>query len=161
MDLVQRAREQYSAGRMHDALEAAQAACDRAPKDAEAWWLLGRISRHVGLAAASDDAFRRAAALARSRPMPHRVSPERFQRLVQEAQESLSPAARRRLEKVTLRFQALPSVEDVRRGLEPDALTMRGGGPHEVLTVFQINHENRSGSEAALRTLVARSLSRA
>ena len=160
MDLVQRAREQYSAGRMHDALEAAQAACDRAPKDAEAWWLLGRISRHVGLAAASDDAFRRASALTRSRPVPYRVSAGRFQQLVQEARESLPPAARRRLEKVTLRVQALPSVDDVRGGVEPDALTARSRGPHEVLTVFQVNHENRSGSETALRTLVARSLSR-
>ena len=161
MDLVQRAREQYSAGRMHDALEAAQAACDRAPKDAEAWRLLGRISRHVGLAAASDDAFRRAAALTRSRPLPYRVSAQRFQQLVQEARESLSPTARRRLEKVALRFQALPTVEDVREGVEPDALTARSRGPHEVVTVFQVNHENRSGSEAALRTLVARALSRA
>ena len=135
MDLVQRARERYSAGRMHDALEAAQAACDRAPKDAEAWWLLGRVSRHVGLAAASDDAFRRAAALTRSRPLPYRVSGQRF--------------------------QALPSVEDVREGVEPDALTMRSRGTQDVLTVFQVNHENRSGSEAALRTLVGRSLSRA
>jgi hypothetical protein len=161
MDLVQRARERYSAGRMHDALEAAQAACDRAPKDAEAWWLLGRVSRHVGLAAASDDAFRRAAALTRSRPLPYRVSGERFQELVQEARRSLSPAAQRRLEKVALRFQALPSAEDVRGGLEPDALTMRSRGAQDVLTVFQVNHENRSGSEAALRTLVGRSLSRA
>ena len=49
MDLVQRARELYASGRMHDALEVAQAACDRAAKDAEAWALLGRISRHNGM----------------------------------------------------------------------------------------------------------------
>ena len=55
MDLLQHARELYVTGRMHDALEACQAACDRAPKDSEAWSLLGRISRHTGLPAASDD----------------------------------------------------------------------------------------------------------
>ena len=52
MDLVQRAREIYCEGRMHDALETAQAASDRAPKDPEAWRLLARVSRHVGLTAA-------------------------------------------------------------------------------------------------------------
>lgn len=161
MDLVQRARELYSAGRMHDALEAAQAACDRAPKDAEAWLLLARIARHTGLAAASDDAFRRAAALAPSRPAPHRVSSERFQELLQAARQSLSPDAQRRLEGVTLKIQALPRVEEVRAGLDPDALTARSQQGGAVLTLFQVNHENRSHSEDALRALIGRSLSRA
>ena len=159
MDLVQRARELYSAGRMHDALEAAQAACDRAPKDAEAWWLLGRIGRHIGLIAASDDAFRRAAALAHGRPVPYRVTAERFQELVEQVRGSLSPEAQRRLENVTLRLQPLPSVEDVRAGVDPDALTARRGQPAEVITVFQANLETRSGSEEALRALIGRSLS--
>src|SRR3979409_108263 len=100
MDLVQRARDLYSAGFMHDALEAAQAACDRAPKDPEAWRLLARVSRHVGLTAASDDAFRRAAALAPGRPAPYRVTPQRFAELLAEARESLPSDARRRTEGV-------------------------------------------------------------
>src|SRR5215470_7394369 len=85
MDLLQHARTLYATGRMHDALEAAQAACDRAPKDSEAWSLLGRISRHTGLPGASDDAFRRAALLDSRRPVPYRVDAERFRSLVQEA----------------------------------------------------------------------------
>src|SRR5437588_642481 len=119
MDLVQRARDLYSAGRMHDALEAAQAACDRAPKDPEAWRLLARVSRHVGLTAASDDAFRRAAALAPGRPAPYRVSGDRFAELLQEARDSLSTERRRRLESVAIRVQPLPSVAEVRSGPEP------------------------------------------
>jgi Tetratricopeptide repeat len=161
MDLVQHARDLYCTGQMHDALEAAQAACDRAPKDAEAWRLLARVSRHVGLTAASDDAFRRAAALGRGRPIPYRVSSERFQELVNEARGTLSPDANRRLEKVTLRVQPMPGLDEVRSGLDPDALVYRKRQPQDVLTLFQVNHENRSGSEAALRTVIARTLSRA
>jgi tetratricopeptide (TPR) repeat protein len=160
MDLVQRARDLYSTGRMHDALEAAQAACDRAPKDPEAWRLLARVSRHIGLTAASDDAFRRAAALAPGRPVPYRVSADRFAELLQEARNSLPAEGRRRLESVTIRIQALPSVDEIRAGLDPDALTLRKRQPVDLLTFFQVNHENRSDTENALRTLLARSLSR-
>lgn len=160
MDLVQRARELYSSGQMHDALEAAQAACDRAPKDPEAWWLLGRIGRHVGLTAASDDAFRRAAALTARHPMPHRVSVQHFQALIQELGSSLRPESQRRLAKMTLKVQALPRVADVQGGVDPDALTARLNQSQGEVTVFQVNHENRSGSEEALRTLLTRSLGR-
>jgi hypothetical protein len=161
MDLVQRARELYCEGRMHDALEAAQAACDRAPKDPEAWRLLARVSRYVGLTAASEDAFRRASALTRGRPMPFRVSPERFQELIEEAQTALSPEARRRLEKTTVRIQPMPPLDEVRSGLDPDALSSRRRQGQDVLTMYQVNHENRSASEQALTTLIGRSLGRA
>jgi tetratricopeptide repeat protein len=161
MDLVQRARDLYSAGLMHDALEAAQAACDRAPKDPEAWRLLARVSRHVGLTAASDDAFRRAAALAPGRPAPYRVTPQRFAELLAEARESLPADARRRTEGLAVRIQALPPLDEIRQGLDPDALTVRKRQESNVtLTVFQVNHENRSANESELRTLIARSLTR-
>jgi hypothetical protein len=158
MDLVQRARQLYCEGRMHDALEAAQAACDRAPKDPEAWRLLAHVSRHVGLTAASDDAFRRAAALTPGHPPPFRVSQERFQELAREARESLPAEARLRLEALTVRVQPMPAVDDIRAGLDPDALTARKRQPQEVLTLYQVNHENGSESEEALRALIARSL---
>ncbi len=161
MDLLQRARERFHAGRMHDALEAAQAGCDRAPKDPEAWWLLGRVARHTGLPAASDEAFRRANTLSRRHPIPHRVPRERFDELVAEARESLSPDARRRLERATVRVQPLPTAVQVTGGVDPDALTGRERQPADVLTVFQVNHENRCATETALRALIVRSLSRA
>ena len=161
MDLLQRARELYVAGRMHDALEVAQAACDRAPKNPEAWALLGRISRFTGMPAASDLAFRRAATLAKRLTQPYRVPPDRFDQLVGQAQKGLSPDARRRLERTAIRVQALPSVDQVQAGMDPDSLTARTRQPQDVLTVFQVNHENRAGSEDALRALIIRSLSRA
>ena len=161
MDLLQHARELYAAGRMHDALEAAQAACDRAPKDSEAWRLLGAISRHTGMPAASDEAFRRAKELDDRLAMPHRVSGERFQALIEEAVSSLPPEAGRRLEATAIRAQAMPTSDQVRGGVDPDALSLRERAPQDVLVLFQVNHENRSASEDALRALLARSLSRA
>src|SRR2546423_14950396 len=104
MDLIQHARQLYASGRMHDALEVAQAACDRAPKDSEAWALLGRITRHAGMPAASDDAFWRASQLDSGRPLPHRVSTDRFLALVDEAraQGAAAPAP--------LRVQSKPTA---------------------------------------------------
>jgi hypothetical protein len=157
MDVLQRARDLYAAGRMHDALEAAQAACDRAPRDPHAWSLLGRVSRHIGLPAASDDAFRRACALDDGLPLPYRVSPEAFRVLVDEVTAALPEDVRRRQAASQVAVQAIPSAEQVRSGVDPDALTAREG-PQRMLVLFQVNHENRSAGEAALRALVERSL---
>jgi len=158
MDLVQHARDLYSSGRMHDALEAAQAACDRAPKDPDAWWLLGRISRHTDMPVASDEAFRRAAQLDGRLVLPLRISGERFQALVAEARAALPEAARQSLEPTAIRSVPMPSADQVRAGLDPDALTLRERTPHDVLVLFQVNHENRCATEDALRVLVAGSL---
>jgi hypothetical protein len=147
MDLIQHARQLYTTGRMHDALEAAQAACDRAPKDSEAWSLLGRISRHTGLPAASDEAFRRASQLDSRRAQPHRVSAQRFRALVDEA------GAR-----AGVRVEPMPTEGQVRAGVDPDALTLRDPHAPDVLVLFQVNHENRSASEDALQELIGRSL---
>jgi hypothetical protein len=148
MDLIQHARELYATGRMHDALEAAQAACDRAPKDSEAWSLLGRISRHTGLPAASDEAFRRACQLDSRNALPHRVSADRFRALVHEA---AGPQA-------AVRVQPMPTAAQVRAGLDPDALAHRDPAARDVLVLFQVNHENRSASEDELRAVIGRSL---
>ena len=158
MDLLNRARDLYVAGRMHDALEAAQAACDREPKNSEAWWLLGRISRHTGLLAASDVAFLKAHELDSRFALPYRVPASRFAALIEESRSALSASARRRLGSTLIRAQAMPTPEQVRQGIDPDALSLRDPGPQDVLTLFQVNHENRSPSEEALQTLVSRSL---
>src|SRR5260221_7961260 len=105
MDLIQHARQLYVTGRMHDALEAAQAACDRAPKDSEAWSLLGRITRHAGMPAASDEAFWRAAQLDSRHPLPHRVSADRFMALVEDAMAGIAP------DPGAVRVQAMPTAD--------------------------------------------------
>jgi len=142
---------------MHDALEAAQAACDRSPRDSEAWRLLGCISRHTGLPAASDVAFRRAAELDATLAPPHRVSRERFEALVEEARAGLPAEARERLGGTAIRIEVMPTAEQVRAGLDPDALLL-AEGPPPALVLFQVNHENRSAGEQDLRLLLGRSL---
>lgn len=161
MDLLQRARELYVQGEMHDALEVAQAACERKAKDAEAWWLLGSVARYVDMPGASEDAFRRAAELSRRRSLPTRVTTERFGELLDRAQQSLSPDARRRLSRTQIRVDPLPTIDRVREGISPDGLHSRTRGSQDVLTLYQLNLENRAGSEANLERLLARTLSRA
>src|SRR5258708_6621958 len=97
MDLLQHAHDLYTTGRMHDALEAAQAACDRTPKAPRAWWLLGRISRHTDMPVASDVAFQRASLLDGTLVLPHRVTVDRFRELIEEARLGLAPDPLRRL----------------------------------------------------------------
>jgi hypothetical protein len=146
---------------MHDALEVAQAACERQPKDAEAWWLLGCISRYTAMPAASDDAFRRASQLSRKRPAPVRVAPGRFRALVEASMAQLSKDARKRLELAQIRVEQLPSLAAIRAGTSPDAPAARQRQPDDVLTLFEVNLENRSGSEVDLIRLVGRTLARA
>lgn len=161
MDLLQRARKLYESGELRDALEAAQAAAERAPKDAEAWWLLGLVARHSGLPQASDQAFARAAALSRRKALPVRVSPDTFRSLIEHARAELSPDATRRLAATEIAVAALPNEEEIRGGLKPDALTRRSRRPADVLTIYQVNAENRASDEAQLRALLAKTLSRA
>ena len=146
---------------MHDALEVAQAACEHKPKDAEAWWLLGCISRYTAMPAASDDAFRRASQLSRKRPAPVRVDPGRFRTLVEGAVAQLSTDARRRLENTQIRIEQLPALDQIRSGVSPDAGSLRPRQPEAILTPFQVKPENRGGSAAGLARLVGRTLARA
>jgi hypothetical protein len=155
MDHLQRAREVYLIGRLHDALEAAQAACDQRPKDAEAWWLLGCISRHTGLPQASEDAFRRASQIS-GRSLPVRVTSDRFQQLVAEAQAGSGTAAQD--DQTKIRIEELPDEELVRSGVRPDALQHRGTEGTGVVTLYQVNLENRCTNEDALRDLIGLAL---
>ena len=156
-----RARELFKAGELHSAMEAAQVAAERAPRNAETWSLLARITHHVGLLGASDQAFRRAAALSRRRPAPHRVTPEQFRDLVSAAQAHLSPDARRRLAETEIAVEPLPAPEAIREGVDPDAPARRIRRPSDRLVLFQVNLENRSASAEELRALLVRTLSRA
>ena len=161
MDALQAARAAYREGRIHDALEAAQVACERRPKDPEAWRLLGAVSRHAGMPAAGEDAFQRAARLSRKHRPPHRVDPEAFRGLVEQARGSLSRDGLRRLAGVAVEVRQLPDQELIRGGVAPDALSARLHAPAEVLVLFQGNHENRAADSGELAKLVARSLQRA
>ncbi len=139
----------YRQGRLYEALESAQVACERSPKNPDAWRLLARLSRHAGLTAASDEAFRRAAALDPGRRLPYRVSPERFQELVADAVAAVPTMTG------PIRVRPLPDLEQVQRGLDPGSLWWENGG---TAVLFQVNHENLSASEAELRERIIGSL---
>jgi hypothetical protein len=153
MNPVQHARRLYLEGRLHDALEAAQVACEQRPKDADAWWLLGCVSRHAGMPNTSDDAFRRAAQLSSSRRIPPRVDSGRFSQLLDEARARLPEEARARLA-ATIVVEPLPDEEVVESGVRPDACSHRVHEPENVLTVYQVNIENRARDEEALPDLL-------
>ncbi|TMD47749.1 MAG: tetratricopeptide repeat protein [Chloroflexi bacterium] len=91
MDSLNRSRDLYQTGQLEAALVAMQEACAQSPSNAEAWWLLGCVTRHLGLIGLSDDGFRRAAELLpKQMPLPHRVSPEHFRTLLDEAKRILA-----------------------------------------------------------------------
>jgi tetratricopeptide (TPR) repeat protein len=159
-DALQQARTLYAAGEIRRALEAAQAAAERAPKSPAAWQLLAQVSRHAGMPRASDDAFRRAAQLSRRHQLPIRLSGAAFGELVESVTAGLSPDARRRLAGVRVRLEVLPTEAEIRAGIRPDAAAHRARRPEDVLTLYQANLENRARSEAELRGLVERALSR-
>jgi hypothetical protein len=158
MDVLQEARHLFDAGEMHKALEVAQVAAERKPKDAEAWWLLAVVSRHVGLEGASDRAFERAAALSKTHPMPVRVSRGRIEKMVADAVAELSRDSRQRLAGPKVRVASLPARDQVAGGVAPDALVTQAGGE---LILFQTNLENRAADERELERLVRRTLQRA
>jgi tetratricopeptide (TPR) repeat protein len=152
VDTFQRARQLYLEGHIHDALEAAQSACERRPKDAEAWWLLGCVSRHAGLLQASDSAFEWASRLSGDRSPPVRVAEERFGRLLEEVLAGLPDELRKRLDGLTLRSEPVPAEEMMESGVRPDALSTRA--PEDLLVLYQVNLENRSPDEEALAHLL-------
>lgn len=155
------ARQLFRAGELHSAMEAAQVAAERAPRSADAWWLLGRVTRHVGLLHASDQAFRRAAQLSRKRPAPVRLTAAEFAEVLEAARAELSPDARRRLSATEILVSPLPPPAAVREGIDPDAVSRRERSPVDTLTLYQANLENRCPDVAGLRALVVRTLSRA
>ncbi len=146
MDLIRTAAELYQRGRIYDALEVAQAACERSPKDAKAWRLLARVARHCNLPAASADAQQRAARLDPTLRPPLRLTAAEFRRLLAE----IAPEAE-------VQVRPLPSPGQIRAGLMPDAEVARDAGSGRV-TLFQDNLEEGSSSLAELREHVARNL---
>lgn len=131
---------------MYDALEAAQAACERSPKDPQAWRFLARVARHCNLPAAGADAHQRAAKLDPTLRPPFRLSPVQFRLLLAE----IAPEEE-------IQVRPLPSPGQIRAGLLPDAEVARDPGSGRV-TLFQDNLEEGSFSLAELLEHVARNL---
>jgi len=81
--------------------------------------------------------------------------------LVESAVSELTKDARLRLGKTQIRIESLPALDSVKAGTSPDAPSVRQRVPADVLTLYQVNLENRCGSETDLARLVGRTLARA
>jgi hypothetical protein len=162
------ARRLYERGLFKEAAAALRWICSDQPLEAEAWWLLGAVTRHLDQTALSDDAFARASALLpRQMPLPHRVSPGDFGRLVERAKKALrAPPSSLRQEHfaiarnavaadVRTHIASLPAAELIEAGASPHARWTWSG---EDLTLYQVNHENAAGSDRGLVRLIAQSL---
>lgn len=152
MDPFQHARQLYSEGHVHDALEVAQSACERQPRDPDGWWLLARISRHAGLTQASDVAFQRAFQLSDRHRPPIRVPRRRFLELVSDAGAAAGGSP------VPSRIEAFPDQTAIASGTAPDALSNHG--PRGARVLYQVNIENQCRDEAELTALLASVISR-
>ncbi len=158
MDVEERVRREYLAGRMHQAAALARSVLASQPDRAEVWRLLGRVARHLGDAAASDAAFERAAVLLpRQMPAPHRVTRERFEALVEEARVALrdpEAAVRRGMRRQgrddstaaerLVAVRELPTSGEIEAGVSPDCRWRRQG---DRLVVYQWNVEHMAGSD--------------
>lgn len=153
VEIHQAARSLYRSGRMHDALEAAQAACEHSPRDPDAWALLARIARRCGLPASAEDAFQRAAALSPQHPVPVRMSAEQFDALVQATLATLPDGLRSRLRGMVIE-EVMPSLDLVTAGLDPDALTSLSEPNPGHLVLYRENFENAAGGLAAVAQLL-------
>lgn len=149
-----------------EAAAAAQALTAAAPRNPRAWHLLGRIRLWLGPPEHADEAFARAAALApRHFPVPHRVSPEEFDRLAGEAVSAIPQPVTPGLDNVMFRAFPLPPREEVARGLPPDLLGLYTGATLAArgrptyparIALYQLNIETVCGDAAALAAQVRR-----
>jgi len=168
VERLENARRLYERGLFQEAAAALRRICSDQPQEAEAWWLLGVVARHLDQLALSDDAFGRACALLpRQMPLPHRVPPVEFVLLVERAKAALrAPASSLRREHfaivekaaaadVPTRVASLPPAELIDGGVSPQA---RWAWSADELTLYQVNHENAAGSNRGLVRLIATSL---
>jgi len=169
MDVEERVRREYLAGRMAQAAALARSVLAGEPERAEVWRLLGRVARHLGDTAASDAAFDRATALLpRQMPRPHRVTRERFEALVEQARTALREdphAVRRGLRRQGREDPAvverpvvvrdLPSPAEIESGVSPDSRWRRRG---DRLVVYQWNVEQMAGSDEQIVKQLMRGL---
>ncbi len=114
-----RIRNLYQTGQLETAHIAVRELCADDPLNADAWWLLGCITRHLGLVGLSDDGFRRAAELLPTQmPMPYRVSAEHFVELVLEAKRVLAESGTDSIQGDEIGPAEPPDLERVKRVLQ-------------------------------------------
>lgn len=150
-------------------------AIDRDPRNADAFWLRGRIATVRGDHAAADKAFGKAAQIDPVRfAVPFRVEEDAFARLMEESLEELPEAVRNYLKNIAIVVEDVPALEAVAKNdppLSPGSLGLFEGTPPSLapgddpwshfpsrITLFRRNIEISCVDEDELRDLVSSTL---
>ena len=149
------ARLQYRTGQMRSAAESAEQLVS-AGDDAPAFHLLGRIRIWLQRPDAAE-AFARAAQLEPDHYVrPFRVSADQFERMAAAALNRIPAEFHQFLDNTLVVTEPLPRLRAVRAGEDPDLLGLYEGatalerGLPERIVLYQVNHENISGSKEEL-----------
>jgi predicted Zn-dependent protease with MMP-like domain len=159
-----KARLEYRAGLMEEAMETLGRLVRDAASDAGAWHLSGRVGLWLSDAGA-EEAFERAARLDPRRYVrPHRVGHDHFAALAERALAGIPEQFQALLGNTMIVVDDLPTLESVREGEDPDLLgiyegaTVLSHGLPERIVLYQRNHENVSADERELRNQVVETM---
>ena len=145
--------------RLREARRTAQAALDHAPDLADGHYALGLVLTHGEQIEEADAAFARAAALGPTEYfLPYRVEREEFERLVEEALDSLPSEFQHHLENVEVAIEDVPSRSLLRDDVGHDTLGLYQGdsiqssdwGFPDRILLFRRNLENISPDRETL-----------
>jgi predicted Zn-dependent protease with MMP-like domain len=128
--------------------------------DAAALHLLGRIRLWLQRPDA-EEAFAGAADLDPEHYVrPYRVDPDQFERMAAAALTRIPPEFHQFLDNTLIVVEPLPRLRAVRAGEDPDLLGLYEGatalerGLPERIVLYQVNHENVSGSKEELAEMI-------
>ncbi|MDP2344202.1 MAG: metallopeptidase family protein [Deltaproteobacteria bacterium] len=111
MARVARAAALFDLCRVDDAEKIVAQAVDRDPRNADAWWLRGRIHTIRGDHDKADKAFERAIALDGERfQPPFRITEDRFAKVIEEAMAELPEVIRGAMKNLDVIVEDLPNV---------------------------------------------------
>lgn len=147
MARVARACALFDLCRVDDAEKIAALAIDKDPKNADAWWLRGRIHTLRKDHDKADKAFERAVALDGERfQPPHRISEDAFAKVIEEAMSELPEQVRGAMKNVDVIVEDVPDVAVLLKSdppLSPSAVglfdpepLMPGAGGGQPVRIF-------------------------
>jgi predicted Zn-dependent protease with MMP-like domain len=139
----------YRLARFEDAAAWLEESVHVEPDEAHSWNALGKARIWLDEKDGARDAFRRAATLDPEHfVVPLRIAAFEFDRIAGEVWKQIPTAFKDRMENTIVAVEALPDVEDVEDGTDPDLLGLYSGAtalgddfPERIL-LFQRNHEN-------------------
>jgi predicted Zn-dependent protease with MMP-like domain/predicted negative regulator of RcsB-dependent stress response len=120
MGRVARAAALFDLCRVDEAEKIVAQAIDRDPKNADAWWLRGRIHTVRGDHDKADKAFDRAVAIDGERfQPPFRIAEDKFARLIEDAMAELPEVIVRAMKNVDVIVEDLPDVAVLKKNDPP------------------------------------------